>query len=327
LILTILIFVFALQLDEQVRFFYLLFLPLVWVSARAGLLGSAVAALLIQTGVIAAVHFTGQPPITVFELQTFLITMTIMGLFLGVAVDEREHAEQALHKSQRLAAAGQMAAVLTHEISQPLTALTNYARAGQLLAAAGEAERGRLEETLRKLVAESRRTADIVRRLRDFLQHGTIRAESVDLLALLERVLASLRESAETTDMPVKVISSAALPMVSADALQIEIVLRNLLRNALQAARQSSTPHEVSVDLTFDEASVLVSVIDSGHGVRPDQLEQIFEPFETSKATGMGMGLAISREIVEAHKGHLWAEAEGRGIFRFNLPREERAHA
>jgi len=316
-ILAILAFVFVQQLDEQVKFFYLLFLPLGWISARSGLLGSAVAALLTQTGVIAAVHFTGQPPLTVFELQTFLIALTIMGLFLGVTVDEREQAERALRKSQKLAAAGQMAAALTHELGQPLTAMTNYARASQLLAAAGEPERARLEETLGKLVAESRRTADVVRRLRDFLQHGTLHREAVDLLPLLERTLDSLRENAADVALRCR---ASVLPRVQADPLQIEIVLRNVLRNAVEAARHASGTPLVEVTCEAQPGGVRVTVTDSGPGVAPEQAELIFEPFETSKATGMGMGLAVSRAIIEAHQGHLRAVAGSRGVFQFMLP-------
>lgn len=324
-IVAILVFVFAQRLDEQVKFFYLFFLPLGWMSARSGLLGSASAALLIQTGVIAAVHFTGQPSLTVFELQTFLIALTILGLFLGVTVDEREQAEQALRKSQKLAAAGQMAAALTHELGQPLTALTNYARAGQLLAAAGDAERTRLAETLGKLVAESRRTAEVVRRLRDFLQHGALHAEPVDLCGAIQRVLAGMRATCADVELRFSP-PSPECPPVQADPLQIEIVLRNLLRNAADAARDADGTRRVEILCEPQGDEVLVEVVDSGSGVTAERLEAIFEPFETSKTTGMGIGLAVSRAIVEAHRGRLWAVADQRGRFRFTLPAAKERH-
>lgn len=324
---AILLFVFGQNLAEQVKFFYLIFLPLVWISARAGLMGSAVAALLIQTGVIAAVHFTGQPPLTVFELQTFLIALTIIGLFLGVTVDEREQAELALRKSQKLAAAGQMAAVLTHELSQPLTALANYARAGQLLVMAGEREQARLEDTMQKLVVESRRTADVVRRLRDFLQHGAMRMAPTDLVALAGRVVDSLHVSAASSAVTLRLQADANLPAVWVDALQIEIVLRNLLRNAIEAAQAVQAPAEsyrVELQISAMADSIMLVVSDSGPGVAANQTEQIFEPFETSKASGMGMGLAVSRAIAEAHQGRLWAESGTHGMFCLMLPITEK---
>ncbi|MDX9996018.1 MAG: MASE1 domain-containing protein [Rhodocyclaceae bacterium] len=322
-IVATLLFIFGQNLAEQVKFFYLLFLPLVWVSVRSGLLGSAVAALLIQTGIIIAVHITGQTPLSVFELQTFLIALTVMGLFLGVTVDEREQAELALRKSQKLAAAGQMAAALTHELSQPLTALANYARAGQLLVIAASPDRSQLEETMNKLVAESRRTADVVRRLRDFLQHGAMRMEQANLVALMENSVSRLQATAAAENTTLRChVPTGPLPVMM-DTLQIEIVLRNLLRNAIEAACENPAEgREVHAGITCESArEVTVSIVDSGRGIRRGQSEQIFEPFETTKASGMGMGLAVSRAIIEAHHGRLWAEdGDKAGILRFTLP-------
>lgn len=321
LIAIILLFVFSQDIPEQFKYFYLTFLPLVWISARAGLIGSAAAALLIQTGVIAGVHFAGQPPLTVFQFQTFLIALTIMGLFLGVTVDERGQAEQALRESQKLAAAGQMAAALTHELSQPLTAVANYARAGQLLVIAGNADRHQLEDTMQKLVQESRRTADIVRRLRDFLQHQTMTLEAVDLAALIRTIEAGMQSVLASAAITLRIVPPTNSAVVTADSLQTEIVMRNLLRNAVDAVQSSdAVPRMIEISMEVVDGYLMVSVIDSGKGVRPDEHEHIFEPFETSKASGMGMGLAVSRAIVEAHEGRLWAEPGDHGVFRFTLP-------
>lgn len=326
-IVLVLLFVFGQDHVEQVKFFYLLFLPLVWISARSGLMGSAVAALLIQTGVIAAVHITGQTPLSVFELQTFLIALMIVGLFLGATVDEREQAELALRKSQKLVAAGQMAAALTHELSQPLTALANYARAGQLLVVAGERDQLRLEDTMQKLVVESRRTADIVRRLRDFLQHGTMRMAPTNLSELCREVMESMRETATASGITLRDDVAEGMPEIWADALQIEIVVRNLLRNAIDAAREAPAGNRhITMKITATADSIRLAVMDSGSGVPRGQAEHIFEPFETSKASGMGMGLAVSRAIVEAHQGHLWAESGEYGIFCLALPIKENEH-
>jgi signal transduction histidine kinase len=290
-------------------------------------MGSAVAALLIQTGVIAAVHITGQTPLSVFELQTFLIALMIVGLFLGATVDEREQAELALRKSQKLVAAGQMAAALTHELSQPLTALANYARAGQLLVVAGERDQLRLEDTMQKLVVESRRTADVVRRLRDFLQHGTMRMAPTNLSALCREVMESMRETATASGITLRDDVAEGMPEIWADALQIEIVVRNLLRNAIDAAREAPAGNRhITMKITATADSIRLAVMDSGSGVPRGQAEHIFEPFETSKASGMGMGLAVSRAIVEAHQGHLWAESGEYGIFCLALPIKENEH-
>jgi signal transduction histidine kinase len=325
-VVALLVFVFWQNLADHVKFFYLLFLPLVWATARGGLAGGAVAALLIQTGTIVAVHFTAQSAFTVFELQTFLIALTIMGLFLGVTVDERARAEGALRDSQKLAAAGQMAGALAHELSQPLTALANYARAGQLLVAAGPDERPRLAETLDKLVAESRRAADVVRRLRDFLLHGAMRIEPLRLDALATRVAAGLRDSATAAGVELRLDLDPHAPTVRADALQIEIVLRNLLRNAIEAAGAGSGARRVELRLAAVPQGVVLRVADSGAGVSAERAERIFEPFASTKASGMGMGLAVSRAIVAAHRGRLRAEAGVGGVFHLELPVGEDSH-
>jgi len=326
-VVVLLIFIFWQNLADHVKFFYLLFLPLVWASARGGLTGGAVAALLIQTGTIVAVHFTAQSAFTVYELQTFLIALTIMGLFIGVAVDERARAEAALRDSQKLAAAGQMAGALAHELSQPLTALANYARAGQLLVAAGPEERPRLADTLDKLVAESRRAAEVVRRLRDFLLHGALRIEPVRLDVLTERVAAGLRDGATAAGVELHLDLDANAPTVRADALQIEIVLRNLLRNAIEAAGAAEGTRRVEVRLAATPRGVALRVADSGAGVSAERAERIFEPFASTKASGMGMGLAVSRAIVAAHRGRLRAETGAGGVFHLELPAGEDDHA
>lgn len=338
-VIVMLLFVFWQNLVDHTKFFYLLFLPLAWIAARGGLTGGAVAALLIQTGIIVAVHFTAQSAFTVFELQTFLIALTIMGLFLGVTVDERARAEAALHDSQKLAAAGQMAGALAHELSQPLTALANYARAGQLLVAAGPAERPRLADTMDKLVAESRRAADVVRRLRDFLLHGAMRIEALRLDALVTRVVAGLRGSATAAGVELRLDLAPDVPIVRADALQLEIVLRNLLRNAIEAAESASGSRGdtdrsrvcyVELRLTADAHKAVLRIADSGAGIHADRTERIFEPFASTKASGMGMGLAVSRAIVMAHQGSLRAEAvrhsSDGGIFYLELPVGEDSH-
>ncbi len=326
LIALVLLFVFGQDAEEQVKYFYLTFLPLVWISARSGLIGSAMAALLIQTGVIAGVHFTDQPTLTIFQLQSFLIALTIMGLFLGITVDEREQAEKALRESQRLMAAGQMAATLTHELSQPITAVVNYARAGQLMMMANDPDRGRLEDTMQKLVIESRRTADTVRRLRDFLQQSAMQLDPVNVVDLIKRIETSMANDMASAGVQLQVVVDAKRVVVIADAVQIEIVLRNLLRNSIDALMTNTDSRQIQVRLQDAGHSLRVSVIDNGPGIHGESKERIFEPFATSKVSGMGMGLAISRAIIEAHEGRLWAEAGDCGTICLTLPFSESDH-
>lgn len=318
-------FVFGRAAPEQFKFFYLLFLPLVWIAARHGMNGAAIAAAVIQVGVVIAVQATSYQPLTVFELQALLLALSITGFFLGATVDEERRVSEELAQSLRLAAAGEMAAALAHELNQPLTAVATYAKASRLLVEAPQADRELLAGTLTKLGDEARRAADVVRRLRDFFRSGSVRIEAVALDALIARVCDGFRERTDEHGVALRYIARAHAADTAIDPLQIEVVVRNLLANALDAVCTAADGHRaIEVELAVGrDGGALVSIVDSGPGVAAEDVERVFEPFVTGKTTGMGVGLAISRAIVQAHGGRLWMEAGAQGIVRFSLPRRE----
>ena len=317
--------VFERPVTEQFKFFYVMFLPLVWVSTRFGMVGAAVTAVAIQLWLFVEVQLGAYQAVTVFELQAFLIALTITGLFLGVAIDERRRAAEDLRRSMRLAAAGEMAAALAHEINQPLTALNTYARAGQLLARADPPDVARLDQTLERLAAESARAGEVVRRLRDFFRTGSTVLAPGSIATVARRAVDAAVPRA--TELGVELeCDGEARPEQLLDEIQMQVVMRNLVANAIEAAASGDAPRRVRVEVRPDVAgSARVTVRDSGMGVRRDDAERIFEPFETTRASGMGMGLAISRAIVEAHGGRLWAEPGPSGAFTFTLPPGETA--
>jgi two-component system, LuxR family, sensor kinase FixL len=315
--------VFLLRADDLVRFFYVLFLPLIVLAARLGLAGAIFGMLAMQCAVIVSGELAHLQALTFFELQALLIALTVTGLFLGVSVDERKRAEAELRRTLRMAAAGEMAAALAHELNQPLTAVATYARAAQVIATEGAGDRALLVQTLDKLAVEAGRAAEVVRRLRDFFRSGTTHRAPASLEAIAARVVHRLRDAHE--GLALELHAATGDGRVLADETQIEVVFRNLLANAIEASRSNARPR-VSVTITPGTAETAVSVSDNGTGVPAADLERIFEPFETSRATGMGMGLAISRAIVEAHGGSLWAEPPPGGHFRFTLPAQDRDH-
>lgn len=316
--------VFGQMASEQFKYFYVLFLPLVWVSVRHGLIGAAMAVVLIQGGVILAVQLAGHQALTVFELQTLLLALVVTGFALGATVDERRRADEDLRQSLRLAAAGEMAAALAHELNQPLTALSGYARSCQLLLDAPGECRQELNETLHKLIGEAKRSADVVRRLRDFFRTGSTRLERIAPARLAHSVAESLADRAGAKGVAIECTVLPDVPELLLDPVQIDVVLRNLVTNAVDAASGFvRKPATVTVEVRRAAGFAQVSVCDSGPGVRAEQIRQLFEPFMTTKASGMGLGLAISRAIVEAHGGRLWAEAGEQGVFRFTLPVDE----
>ena len=317
--------VFDRPIAEQVKFFYLLFLPLVWIAARHGMGGAAFATLVIQGALIVAVLRVGYQSLTVFELQALLIALTVTGLFLGIAVDEQRKAEEELRRSLRLAAASEMAAALAHELNQPLAALSNYARACRVMARPG-ADAAPLEPTLDKLVNEADRAANVVRRLRDFFRTGATHLQTASIAELAGGVIESLRPRAAALGVSLEQRDAGAVPALLVDSAQIEIVLRNLLANAIEAAAAAPGERHVALVLEPEAHGVRGTVSDTGAGVARPDAERIFEPFATTRASGMGMGLAICRAIVEAHGGRVWAEPGPRGVFRFTLPDSGMAH-
>jgi len=309
------------------RFFYGLFLPLIWIALRGGLGGAALASAIVQTGVVLGAREGAMHSLAVVELQALVAALTLTGLFLGVMVDERTRAEESLKQSLRLAAAGEMAGTIAHELNQPLAALANYGRACQLLLERGGDTGLRVEiaETIEKMLGESKRAGDVVSRLRDFFRTGTTRLKDTTVETLLEGALQIGHGLNRSGDVELSVEGGGAGRTLLVDRLQIELVLRNLLANAFEAvAHEPPGKRRVTVSAEAANGNVIFRVRDSGPGVSPTARERLFEPFSTSKSSGMGLGLAISRAIAEAHGGSLTAEPTAHGEFHLVLPEKGR---
>lgn len=310
--------VFSLPELQRFKFFYLLFLPLVWIAARSGMAGTAPAMVLLQVGVVIGVHTTGMASLTVFELQTLLLALAITGFFVAVMVDERQRISDDLRRTLKLAAAGEMAAAVTHELKQPLTAMTNYANACKSMVEQLPGGAPPLvTTTLERVSAEARRAGDVVRRLRDLFRGGVPERDRVDLSQLVRQVISVFTERQPGTRIVVEKEGDDFTADI--DRLQVELVLRNLLQNAVEATdKDSAAP--VIVRLRKGRDTIRIEVNDAGPGIPEARLERIFEPFVTDKPTGMGVGLSMSRTIIEAHGGKLSAESGPGGRFYFTLP-------
>ncbi len=316
---------FRIGAEADFKYFYVLFLPIVWAAAREGLAGAVVSAALVQIGIISAVQMLGYQAATVLELQMLALVLALVGFFLGVAVDEQRRVSNELRHTLRLAAAGEMAGALAHELNQPLTALSAYGMACQQLLEEGD-EGGRLRDVIGRMVSESFRAAEVVRRLRDFFRTGATRLEPLAVADLVAMAAAPFQERARR-DHTVLTIPSAPATMLLADRMQLEVVLRNLLSNAFDAvAVAPSGARWVRVAAESESGNrVCIKVEDSGPGISGPDASRIFEPFHSDKSSGLGLGLAISRAIVEAHGGNLWAEAADHGVFKLVLPLEREA--
>jgi len=304
------------------KYFYVMFLPVAWAAARQGLAGAVFSAAIIQVGIIGAVQLRGFSAVTVLEIQTLAVVLVLFAFFIGIVVDEKQRVSAELRQTLRLAAAGEMAGALAHELNQPLTALSAYGTACEQLLEQGETGE-RLRETIRRMVAESFRAADVVRRLRDFFRTGATRLEPIVLADLLATAVGPFVAKADRQGIELALDPVPPCALL-ADRLQLEVVLRNLLSNAFDAvAGQAAGHRRISVSTLAEGAGrVCIRIEDSGPGISPGMAAQLFEAFQSSKANGLGLGLVISRAIVEAHGGCLWAEVAEHGLFKLVLPTE-----
>ncbi|MBS0408535.1 MAG: MASE1 domain-containing protein [Proteobacteria bacterium] len=314
---------------DTFRYFYLLFLPQIWIALRGGVLRAAVGNLIVQVALI--LFLLGRPDIAAlsFNYQVRLLALALSSLFLAVAVAERRAAEAALRQRQdalarvsRLSLAGEMAATLAHELNQPLMAAIAYARTAQVLA--GEGRDPRLDEALDGTVRQSERAGDIVRNLRRFVGRPDDVRGRHNLDDLLRETVDLVEPRRAATGARILRVVSRDVPLVAVDAIQLQQVVVNLLHNALESmARASVGPPVVKLVARAVAEGVEVETRDSGLGVDAAIAAGLFEPLVTDKADGMGLGLAISRGIIEAHGGRLWLAENrpGRCVIRFTLPR------
>jgi two-component system sensor kinase FixL len=238
----------------------------------------------------------------------------------------REHQAELAHIS-RVSLAGEMAAGLAHELSQPLTAIAAYARGCLRFLAESVLDPILLREGITEIVEQAERAGDVLDRLREFVRGGEHQRTPIDVGFLIDAALSLTRVEAKQRQVEIEARVDAGLPAVLADQIQIEQVLLNLLRNAMDAMEVADIKRRlISVEARRKSSyAVEISVADSGPGVPAEVVDTIFEPFVTTKSSGMGMGLSISRSIVESHGGSLrmlHGDWPG-GTFIFDLPTAE----
>lgn len=291
---------------------------------------------LAKAGAEAGVYSPGLQPAMMAGLSIGLLAaITIwaasrfdrLGKILATEHALRE-AEQRLIQSQaelihvaRVSELGAMGSALAHELNQPLTSIMNYiAVARRLLDAGMPASPRELNRALAHALASAERAAEIIRRLRALVTKGEVERTPNDINAIIENALVLALAGGVLKDAGAQVKFDPAARWVLADSIQIEQVLNNLLRNAAEAM-EGLEHRDIIVSTRRDGQMVEISVADTGPGVADRDYERVFESFHSAKGAGMGLGLSISRTIVEAHGGRIWAEpGETGAVFRFTLP-------
>jgi two-component system sensor kinase FixL len=328
-----------------VKFFYLLFLPVVLAALRYGLDGACVALAVSQLGLVGVLQVFSADARTFTEFQILMLVLTTTGLVVGAVVSERErsedHAREAERRfkeketeatqSARFMLVSGMASALAHEINQPMTAARALARSAQELIRRPDADLARADANISNMIAQVDHAGGIVRRMRDFLRRGNPRVSTVDIATVLDDALMLAKADAEAKGVRLTLARNNNLPPIFGDRVQLQQVILNLVRNSIDSI--SATKREGRIEVSARQLSapdrIEFSVLDSGPGIEEESATRLFEPLMTSKHEGLGLGLPICTSIVEAHGGKIWlhSRAPGATEFRFTIPLEEQRGA
>jgi signal transduction histidine kinase len=329
--------VFGVKPFDELRMSYLVFLPMIAFALRYGLVGAAIGLPCAQIGFVLSLVITQALSASAVEFQLLVLTLAITTLFFGALASERRRSLEALasrerelrvqqatlSQAQRAAAAAELAAALAHELNQPLSAIGTYASACRVLAAQ-DADRAQLLDALGRVVEESARAGQFVRRMRDFFRSGAAHIERVDVTELVAAAHDQVADRLARSRILWRTDIEPGLPPLPLDRVQIGAVLGNLLGNAIDALASAAPPRTIEVRARrAGSDAVRIEVRDSGPGVPVEVRDRLFQPMATSKPEGMGLGLAIGRTIAERHGGRLWLDTGSRQTtFCLELPIE-----
>jgi NO-binding membrane sensor protein with MHYT domain/nitrogen-specific signal transduction histidine kinase len=312
-------------------------------------IGSALA----MGAAISAMHYTGMasatyrssvaPPdlthaVNVSSLSTIgiaVVTLILLGSVIIASLVDRGFSAQALllalsearlevAREARLEIMGELTASIAHEINQPLTAIVTNGEFCLRNLSSGRPDQKRLREAVTEIVHDGNRASSIISRIRALMK-GAHEHAQLDINNLIQKVLDLTQNEITSNHISLRTNLAADLPLVRGDPIQLQQVLINLVTNSIDAMRGvTNRPRELLIRSARSPDGVLIEVQDSGSGVDPDELERIFEPFFTTKQEGLGMGLSISRSIIESHGGRLGIVPSSTGaLFEFTLPTDD----
>ena len=253
--------------------------------------------------------------------------------FVGIIQDitDRKRSEEEIHHIRerlsqfgRLSTLGEMAAGLAHELNQPLTAIATYTQACQRLIESGQSDDGEILATLKKCDAQAQRAGDVIRRLRQFVQKRELGRQEVSCEELIRDLAALAEVDARNNGISLTIDVAEGLPKIMVDSVQIQQVILNLIRNGIDAMLNMDQNDEgISVLVTkFENDQIKIAVTDHGSGITEEAEKKIFQPFFTTKSSGLGLGLAICKSIIASHGGVLsfTKNPSGGTTFHFTLP-------
>jgi NO-binding membrane sensor protein with MHYT domain len=270
---------------------------------------------------------------TNLALAVASITFIILAIASITSLFERKRTEEALLQAQaelahinRVNTMGQLAASIAHEINQPITAATTNANAGLLWLAAEPPDLDEIRDAFDRIIKAGKQAGEVISRIRAFTKRVPSRKDDFEINEAIREVLALTHGELAKNGISLQTQLASGVPLVEGDRVQLQQVILNLTVNAVEAMVEvSEGSRDLLISTSFDTRDVIVTVRDSGPGLKPEDLERLFDPFYTTKPTGMGMGLSICRSIIETHSGRLWVTAnipQG-AIFHLSLPAHE----
>ena len=343
ILLAVSVRVFHWQTAEPGAIPAMVYLPLpllLWAAMRFGPVGVNTGLLILAcVSISGAVHglgpFAGAAAAdSVLSLQVFLAAVSVPVMFLATAIEERRTAAHEMERQRadlahvtRLSTMGELATSLAHELNQPLTAILSNVQAAQRFLGASPPNLTEVREILSDVVQDNNRASQVIQRLRALVRKAPTAFVALDIGDLLRDVVRIVHSDAILRHSRVSLDVAAGLPPVRGDGIQLQQVALNLILNAFEAMRECPTNRrQVVVRVERDSAHMVkVAVSDRGVGLSGAPVERIFQPFYTTKPNGLGMGLSISRSIIEAHGGQLRAEdnPDQGATLSFTLPTVE----
>jgi two-component system sensor kinase FixL len=328
-IVAVIAFEFVYSESHRFEFFYLLFLPIIWMAVRGGLELVVVGILVTQIGLIVSAQLLQRETIDVTAFQALMLILAMTGLAAGAVVTEHRRTELQLRLHQdslarvaRLGSLGEFAAMVAHEINQPLMAAGTYTRLMADMLHASQGPDAKAVETAEKAAMQVQRAADVVRKLRALIRLDKSGRAPIAIDRIVRETLELCRPDLERHRAAMRVSLDPDLPPVMVDLLQIEQVLLNLVRNAAEAMAENSGGGVITIRATAtDSGDVVIEVRDTGPGFPPRLAAAEFPLLSSDKPEGLGVGLALCRSIIESHGGRLTLGGGPEGaLVRFTLP-------
>ena len=299
-------FIFSMPIESQMNYFFTLFFLLSLLAATYSLPGATFAAALVQLPLVFSTSGLGASPSVLMDLQIVMLTLSLTGLIIGMVVDERMQAEQNLRDSLQLIAAGELAGSLAHELHQPMSALSAYSESAMMLLSDADHDSEKLQkakDVLKKVVSETIRASEIVRGLRSYFIGGASNLQHASATKIIDDCVGRLQTTILNAGVTVVKTYDHSNDSLLVDIVQINTAIGNLLKNAIDASKVGML---VTIRVSDIDGHLLsIQVQDEGEPLAEEMVEQVFRPFYTQKNDGLGLGLSVSKSLVENNGGVL----------------------